>query len=241
MITFQQLAPNIVLFSGLDLSLATPQVWRAALERAAKAMQRGIYAQYMNEMTATGQRFRRNSLKWTLFKERKGYDLARGRMLGRIVRRIRREDLFSISAVTAAGTAVVTFDEQLLYIREPHARWYARTKVPGGIILTVNRRMIARAAEWIRVIESRGIERRIERLRRQSKRLNAAQARRIADDAKLAESRAITSKGINIQTGRSADVVRAAQALATQRRRPLTLARTAWRAAALTEAKLRRL
>lgn len=206
MISFEQLAPNIVIVHGMDLSLLPAAVWRRALEGMATRLQVHIRARYENENTAQGLRFRRNSLRWTLYKAKKGYSLNRGQMLRRIIGTIKRRTLWSISAVTAAGSAVITFDEEYLYLLRPHARWYARNKVPGGRILTVNRLDIERTGVFVREVDA---------------------------SARAAEIKKLERRPITISTGTKGLPAKIGE------RRPLTLARTAWRAYSQTAAKLR--
>jgi hypothetical protein len=214
MIAFVQQAPNVVQVTGMDTRLLSAAQWRSVLERVTTALQRSMRAHYENEVTAQNRRFRRNSLRWTLWKERHGYSTKRGQYLRRIIKRLRFAKLGSISAVTPAGTAVITFDEHYLRALEPHAFHYATQKVPGNRILTLNVRDIQRAAVIAREAERAANEHQLERLRRRVRGV-----RRPISISTAAPSR-LFSAGV------------------AARRRTLTLAATAWAAAAKASARL---
>lgn len=135
MINAARLGPNAVQVTGLDVDLMPPAMWRPVLERYAMALQRSIATFYDLERTGTGRPFLPNSVKWTLMKQRRGLSTDKGKYLKRIIRTLRTRELYTISTVTPAGSAVITLSEEYLYSLVPHARYYARQKVIGGRII----------------------------------------------------------------------------------------------------------
>lgn len=149
------IAPHIIQVSGL--SSETPAaVWFAAMERVGAQVQGRIRYSYSRERARDDRRFKPNTPKWQRFKARKGFDSRRGHMKRRINRALGREAFFRVSAIKN-GVATITFVEELLYQRQPHARHYARTKVPGQRILQINPGWLLRAMEPVRTVEARAV------------------------------------------------------------------------------------
>lgn len=210
MITFTQLAPNVVQVSGLDMGLMGPAEWRVGLERMAAQLQAYVVVGYRLERTASGLKFRRNTLAWTLFKERRGLSTKRGHYLQRILKALQHKPIWSVSGVTPLGTAVITLDEQKLRYLVKHALYYARQKVPGGRIIQLDMLDIRRAGEFLFTLEAQRISRDMQKIRREAAR---------------------------ISTGRSEAFTTLAPRT-IEPRRATTLASTAWAAMRATAARL---
>lgn len=99
-------------------------------------------------------------------KAREGLDLEKGHMYGDLQAEL---DAGGFASVTvASGTASISFDQEALYARAPHARYYAEQKVRGGKILVFLKRdgaaatkyLNARVAEWQRGEQTRTAGRR---------------------------------------------------------------------------------
>ena len=209
MIRFTQLAPNVVQVSGLDLGLMSPAEWRIGLSRMAAQLQATVVVGYRLERTASGRKFRRNSLAWTLWKERHGFSTKRGQFQKRILRSLQQNPVWSITGVKPNGTAVITLDETALRLRVAHALYYARQKVPGGRIIQLDAIDIKRAGELLFVWEAHRIR---------------------TDMAKIRRDAEISTSGGDVFT------VDASRRGAP--RRIVTLASTAWSASRATAARL---
>lgn len=164
MIMFELPKPNVVVVTGIDTTLLNPAQWHAALIRFAEILQVMISISYSQEKEAGKRRFLANTMRWNLHKAMEGSDPRRGHQWGMIQSVIGRATLFGVSGVKA-GTAVVTFSDRMLQALAPHAYWYARKKVPGGIIMAVNPAWLSRAGQYLRLLETRAIAERARRFR----------------------------------------------------------------------------
>ncbi len=164
MILFELPKPNVVVVTGIDITLLNPAQWHAALIRFAEILQVMISISYSQEKVAGKRSFLANSPWWNAYKATHGQDPRRGHQWNRIQSIIGRATLFGVSSVKA-GTAVVTFSDRMLQALAPHAYWYARKKVPGGIIMAVNPAWLSRAGQYLRLMETRAIAERARKYR----------------------------------------------------------------------------
>lgn len=137
MINLTLITPTTVRVTGLDPRIH-PAAWHIALQHTARLIQNDISNDYARSRTATGSRFRRNDPAYDRRKVQLGFDIRRGHLKNRIQRTLFGRDLFGVSVPTPAGTAVITMLPEMLRALQKHARWYARKKVPGRLILRVN-------------------------------------------------------------------------------------------------------
>lgn len=169
MIMFELTAQNIVQVTGLDTSLLTPAQWRVGLERFAETLQVLMSLSYSRERIEGRLALKTNSTEWNAAKARKGADPRRGHEWNRIQTILGRVRLFGISSVFN-GTAVVTYLEGALQQLAPHAAAYAKSKVPGGRILSIAPAWLARAGQALRLMETRAIAERARRMRQNPQR-----------------------------------------------------------------------
>lgn len=153
MIVATLIAPQVIQVSGMSDDVPA-SVWFAALERMGALVQGRVRYSYGRERAKDVVRFRPNSPKWNAYKAKKGYDSRRGHMERRINRALGREPFYRVTAVRG-GVARIVFVEEALYDRQPHARWYAKLKVPGGRILQLNAGWLARALAPVQAVDAR--------------------------------------------------------------------------------------
>lgn len=208
MILFELVKPNVIVVTGMDTTLLSPAAWRNALVRFAEILQALISISYSREQVAGRAHFLANSAGWNIAKAKMGADPRRGHQWNRIQSVLGRANLYGVSSINE-GRAVVTFSDRTLQALVPHAYWYARKKVPGGIIMALNPAWLPRAGQFLRLLETRAIADRARRLR-------AAPSR--------AEGMLALARREPFQRG----IIR----------KPLTLALTAWSVTAKCAAKL---
>lgn len=211
MILFELVRPNAVVVTGMDTTLLSPAAWRNALVRFAEILQAMIAISYSREQVAGRAHFLANSVGWNLHKAKIGADPRRGHQWNRIQSVLGRANLYGVSSIQG-GRAVVTFSDRVLQALVPHAYWYARKKVPGGIIMALNPAWLPRAGQFLRLLETKAIADRARRLRASPSR---------AGDMLAQARRAPIQRGV----GRIV-------------RKPITLALTAWSTVAKCAAKL---
>ena len=192
MIMFELPKPNIVVVTGIDVTLIGPVMWHHALTRFAEILQVMIAISYSQERVAGRAHFLVNSVGWNLHKALEGSDPRRGHQWNRIQSAIGRAPLFGVSGVKA-GSAVVTFSDRMLQALAPHAYWYARKKVPGGVIMAVNPAWLSQAGQMLRLLETRAIAQRARRMRANPQREAARAAAQVPNFGRRRLTLALTA------------------------------------------------
>lgn len=92
-------------------------------------------------------------------KARDGLDLRLGHMYGDLQAELDQGGLFTVGPVVN-GRATITFDEERLYSRLPHARYYVKdmSKVRGGRLLVVLAKDVTVAERYLRARESEWLQ-----------------------------------------------------------------------------------
>lgn len=140
--------------TGLDNSIPTER-WRVWGEDIAALVEERIATEFDRERGA-GKALGGISEEHEQFKAREGYELERGHMTGDLQAEL---DAGGFASVVLIGERMdIRFDQERLYARVPHARYYAEEKVQGGKILVFLQKdtrsaveyLNARVAEWQR-------------------------------------------------------------------------------------------
>lgn len=142
-ISFRLINSWTVKISGISTTFTSKAAWRVEIDLMAKILQAEIFNSYAASLDRGINPFLPNTPAYTLWKARHGMDIRRGHQRGRTLRALAGRRLFIITGITDGGSANIVFLEERLYGRAPHARWYARRKIPFV------RRILALNPAWL--------------------------------------------------------------------------------------------
>lgn len=146
--------PEQLSVSNLDPTIPKDR-WETWLQDVAALVEERIARDFERERGA-GKALGAISDEHEQRKARDGLELERGHMTGDLQAELDAGGFASVVVVSSRGD--IRFDQEKLYARAPHARYYAEDKVQGGKILTFLRKdataaeayLKARVSEWQR-------------------------------------------------------------------------------------------
>ena len=142
----------VIEVSGLDLSIASKQTWRAAIDEMGRDLQERISESFANERVAGNSQLKTNTPEWNARKAQLGLDSRRGHATGLLQSALDGPRLFVISAIRR-GKARIRFLEARLHGRVSYSEFYEDKKVRRAGILVVAKSWVEDAVKIVRRVE----------------------------------------------------------------------------------------